>query len=146
MMSPKHSLEFRSSSLGFVAYFTYIPYAFLLFSSFSSISICTNQTLLHPRSTQDDQPDSHGHFSQIKPHHCYFHLLAHNCQWPSRFVLLSCKMSLPTAISNLVGIQKMQEESTMMFIQLNAAYKTLSDPTLRMQYDYDIGLADSRKK
>ena len=40
----------------------------------------------------------------------------------------------------------MKEESTMMFIQLNVAYKTLSDPTLRMQYDYDMGLADSRKK
>ena len=62
-----------------------------LLSSFSSISICTTQTLLHPHSTQADQPDSHGHFSQIKPHHCYFHLLAHNCQWPSRFVLVSCR-------------------------------------------------------
>ena len=40
----------------------------------------------------------------------------------------------------------MKEESTMMFIQLNVAYKTLSDPTLRMQYDYDMGLADSRKE
>ena len=40
----------------------------------------------------------------------------------------------------------MKEESTMMFIQLNAAYKTLSDPTLQMQYDYDTGLADSRQK
>ena len=40
----------------------------------------------------------------------------------------------------------MKEESTMMFIQLKAAYKTLSDPTLQMQYDYDTGLADSRQK
>lgn len=40
----------------------------------------------------------------------------------------------------------MKEESTRMFIQLNLAYKTLSDPVLRMQYDYDIDLADSGEK
>ena len=132
-------------------------------SSLSSISICTAQTpLLHPRSTQADQPESHGHFSKIKPHHCYFHLLAHNCQWPSRFVLVSCRVARRApklACQNespnyykLLGWRpenagiddikrayrqmslqyhpavcdpSMKEESTMMFIQRNAAYKTV---------------------
>lgn len=39
----------------------------------------------------------------------------------------------------------MKEESTRMFVQLNAAYKTLSDPVLRMHYDYDLGLIDFRQ-
>ncbi|KAI4299070.1 hypothetical protein L6164_032563 [Bauhinia variegata] len=34
----------------------------------------------------------------------------------------------------------MKEESTRMFVQLNAAYKTLSDPVLRLEYDCDVGL------
>ncbi|XP_061363253.1 chaperone protein dnaJ 20, chloroplastic-like [Gastrolobium bilobum] len=33
-----------------------------------------------------------------------------------------------------------KEESTRMFVQLNAAYKTLSNPKLRADYDYDLGL------
>ena len=39
----------------------------------------------------------------------------------------------------------MMEESTTMFVQLHAAYKTLSDPFLRMQYDYELGLVDFRQ-
>ncbi|XP_057419230.1 chaperone protein dnaJ 20, chloroplastic-like [Lotus japonicus] len=34
----------------------------------------------------------------------------------------------------------MKEESTRMFVQLNAAYKTLSNPLLREQYDSEINL------
>ncbi|XP_027348556.1 chaperone protein dnaJ 20, chloroplastic-like [Abrus precatorius] len=33
-----------------------------------------------------------------------------------------------------------KEESTRMFVQLNAAYKTLSNPMLRAQYDTELGL------
>lgn len=33
-----------------------------------------------------------------------------------------------------------KEESTRMFVQLNAAYKTLSNPRLRAEYDYELGL------
>ncbi|RVW66882.1 hypothetical protein CK203_064244 [Vitis vinifera] len=113
-----------------------------LLSSFSSISICTTQTLLHPHSTQADQPDSHGHFSQIKPHHCYFHLLAHNCIDDIKRAYRQMSLQYHPDVCD----PSMKEESTMMFIQLNAAYKTLSDPTLQMQYDYDTGLADSRQK
>lgn len=32
----------------------------------------------------------------------------------------------------------MKEESTIMFVQLNAAYKTLSDPMLRKEYDCEL--------
>lgn len=32
----------------------------------------------------------------------------------------------------------MKEESTQMFVQLNAAYKTLSDPMLRKEYDCEL--------
>ncbi|KAG5070697.1 hypothetical protein JHK82_057445 [Glycine max] len=34
----------------------------------------------------------------------------------------------------------MKEESTRMFVQLNAAYETLSNPRLREQYDSELGL------
>jgi len=34
----------------------------------------------------------------------------------------------------------MKEESTRLFVQLNAAYKTLSNPRLREQYDSELGL------
>ncbi|XP_020222941.1 chaperone protein dnaJ 20, chloroplastic [Cajanus cajan] len=34
----------------------------------------------------------------------------------------------------------MKEESTRMFVQLNAAYETLSNPNLRAQYDHELGL------
>ncbi|CAJ1936018.1 unnamed protein product [Sphenostylis stenocarpa] len=33
----------------------------------------------------------------------------------------------------------MKEESTRMFVELNAAYKTLSNPRLREQYDTELG-------
>ncbi|XP_020222917.1 chaperone protein dnaJ 20, chloroplastic [Cajanus cajan] len=33
-----------------------------------------------------------------------------------------------------------KEESTRMFVQLNAAYETLSNPRLREEYDYELGL------
>ncbi|XP_024172059.1 chaperone protein dnaJ 20, chloroplastic [Rosa chinensis] len=32
------------------------------------------------------------------------------------------------------------KESTQLFVQLNEAYKTLSDPVLREEYDYELGL------
>ncbi|XP_061350359.1 chaperone protein dnaJ 20, chloroplastic-like [Gastrolobium bilobum] len=34
----------------------------------------------------------------------------------------------------------MKEESTRMFVQLNAAYKTLTNPMLRAKYDSELGL------
>ncbi|KAL2343783.1 hypothetical protein Fmac_005068 [Flemingia macrophylla] len=34
----------------------------------------------------------------------------------------------------------MKEESTRMFVQLNAAYETLSNPNLRARYDDELGL------
>ncbi len=34
----------------------------------------------------------------------------------------------------------MKEESTRMFVQLNDAYKTLSNPMLRAEYDCELGL------
>ncbi|XP_020222187.1 chaperone protein dnaJ 20, chloroplastic [Cajanus cajan] len=33
-----------------------------------------------------------------------------------------------------------KEEQTRMFVQLNAAYETLSNPRLREEYDYELGL------
>ncbi|KAJ1419900.1 DnaJ domain containing protein [Sesbania bispinosa] len=33
-----------------------------------------------------------------------------------------------------------KEESTRMFVKVNAAYKTLSNPRLRAEYDYELGL------
>ncbi|KAI4296330.1 hypothetical protein L6164_036296 [Bauhinia variegata] len=38
----------------------------------------------------------------------------------------------------------MKEELTRMFVQLNAAYKTLSNPVLREAYDCDLGLRGKR--
>ncbi|KAL1366202.1 uncharacterized protein [Arachis hypogaea] len=37
----------------------------------------------------------------------------------------------------------MKEESNRMFVQLNAAYETLSNPMLRQQYDSQLGLSVS---
>ncbi|XP_004504775.1 chaperone protein dnaJ 20, chloroplastic-like [Cicer arietinum] len=37
----------------------------------------------------------------------------------------------------------MKEESTRMFVQLNVAYKTLSNPMLREQYDSELGLKNN---
>lgn len=37
----------------------------------------------------------------------------------------------------------MKEESTKLFVQLNEAYQTLSDPVLRQEYDYEMGLRNS---
>ncbi|GMP32724.1 hypothetical protein CsSME_00006359 [Camellia sinensis var. sinensis] len=36
-----------------------------------------------------------------------------------------------------------KEESTMRFIELRKAYETLSDPSSRRMYDYELGLVDS---
>ncbi|XP_058077657.1 chaperone protein dnaJ 20, chloroplastic-like [Magnolia sinica] len=36
-----------------------------------------------------------------------------------------------------------KEESTRIFIELQKAYETLSDPILRNRYDYELGLIDS---
>ncbi|KAK7400299.1 hypothetical protein VNO78_11504 [Psophocarpus tetragonolobus] len=38
----------------------------------------------------------------------------------------------------------MKEESTRMFVEVNAAYKTLSNPRLREQYDSELGLRRSK--
>ncbi|KAI4296332.1 hypothetical protein L6164_036298 [Bauhinia variegata] len=38
----------------------------------------------------------------------------------------------------------MKKESTRMFVQLNAAYKILSNPMLREEYDCDLGLRSKR--
>ncbi|CAJ2649054.1 unnamed protein product [Trifolium pratense] len=38
------------------------------------------------------------------------------------------------------------EESTRMFVQVNAAYKTLSNPELKAEYDYEIGLGLRRSR
>ncbi|KAJ1402265.1 DnaJ domain containing protein [Sesbania bispinosa] len=37
----------------------------------------------------------------------------------------------------------MKEESTRMFVQLNTAYETLSNPVLRAQYDCELGLRNN---
>lgn len=37
-----------------------------------------------------------------------------------------------------------KEESTRMFVQLNAAYETLSNPVLRAQYDCELGLTNKK--
>ena len=37
----------------------------------------------------------------------------------------------------------MKEESTRMFVQLNTAYKTLSNPRLREEYDSELGLGST---
>ncbi|KAK7331698.1 hypothetical protein VNO80_28435 [Phaseolus coccineus] len=37
-----------------------------------------------------------------------------------------------------------KEELTKMFVQLNQAYTTLSNPRLRAEYDYELGLRSSR--
>ncbi|ESW20421.1 hypothetical protein PHAVU_006G207600 [Phaseolus vulgaris] len=37
-----------------------------------------------------------------------------------------------------------KEELTRMFVQLNEAYTTLSNPRLRAEYDYELGLRSSR--
>ncbi|WJX22010.1 hypothetical protein P8452_11362 [Trifolium repens] len=39
-----------------------------------------------------------------------------------------------------------KEESTRMFVQVNAAYKTLSNPELKEEYDYEIGLGLRRSR
>ncbi|XP_059446500.1 chaperone protein dnaJ 20, chloroplastic-like [Corylus avellana] len=39
----------------------------------------------------------------------------------------------------------MKEESTRIFVQLNAAYATLSDPMLRREYDCELGLGNYGK-
>ncbi|KAF7842611.1 chaperone protein dnaJ 20, chloroplastic-like [Senna tora] len=39
-----------------------------------------------------------------------------------------------------------KEESTRMFVQLHAAYETLSNPVLREEYDYELGLIKSRRR
>ncbi|KAL5157053.1 Chaperone protein dnaJ 20, chloroplastic [Glycine soja] len=36
------------------------------------------------------------------------------------------------------------EETTRMFVQLNAAYRTLSNPWLRADYDYELGLRSEK--
>ncbi|KAK9285252.1 hypothetical protein L1049_024441 [Liquidambar formosana] len=40
----------------------------------------------------------------------------------------------------------MKEESTRKFVQLHAAYKTLSDPVAREEYDFQLGLNSSGRK
>ena len=37
-----------------------------------------------------------------------------------------------------------KEETTRMFVQLNAAYRTLSNPWLRADYDYELGLRSEK--
>ena len=37
-----------------------------------------------------------------------------------------------------------KEESTRMFVQLNAAYQTLSNPRLRAEYDCELGLRSEK--
>lgn len=37
--------------------------------------------------------------------------------------------------------ESMKEELTKMFVQLNEAYRTLSDPVLRNEYDFELGLS-----
>ncbi|XP_062176335.1 chaperone protein dnaJ 20, chloroplastic-like [Alnus glutinosa] len=39
----------------------------------------------------------------------------------------------------------MKEESTRIFVQLHAAYMTLSDPVLRREYDSQLGLGNFEK-
>ncbi|MED6123796.1 hypothetical protein PIB30_052840 [Stylosanthes scabra] len=39
----------------------------------------------------------------------------------------------------------MKEESNKMFVQLNAAYETLSNPMLRAQYDTELGLRNNNQ-
>ncbi|XP_054776643.1 chaperone protein dnaJ 20, chloroplastic-like [Prosopis cineraria] len=38
-----------------------------------------------------------------------------------------------------------KEKCTRMFVQLHAAYETLSDPVLRQEYDYELGLITSKR-
>jgi len=38
-----------------------------------------------------------------------------------------------------------KEESTRMFVQLNAAYETLSNPKLKEEYDFELGLGNLRR-
>ncbi|KAI9103501.1 hypothetical protein K1719_023124 [Acacia pycnantha] len=38
-----------------------------------------------------------------------------------------------------------KEKCTRMFVQLHAAYQTLSDPVLREEYDYELGLITSKR-
>ncbi|MED6138077.1 hypothetical protein PIB30_070953, partial [Stylosanthes scabra] len=39
-----------------------------------------------------------------------------------------------------------KDESTRIFVQLNKAYETLSNPTLKQQYDLQLGFITSRKR
>ncbi|KAE8645798.1 hypothetical protein Csa_017276 [Cucumis sativus] len=46
---------------------------------------------------------------------------------------------------DLVCDPLLKEQSTRMFVQLNAAYKTLSDPVLRRQYDDSLNMGFNTK-